>query len=66
MENKEMRMKNGGWGMENKEMRMRNGELGMEMLNGNGVWENEMGNWKWEMKNGKLIFFLKFYVYYAE
>ena len=49
MENKEMRMKNGGWGMENKEMRMRNGELGMEMLNGNGVWENEMGNWKWEI-----------------
>ena len=32
--------------MENKEMRMRNGELGMEMemLNGNGIWENEMGN----------------------
>ena len=30
--------------MENKEMRMRNGELGMEMLNGNGVWKNEMRN----------------------
>ena len=30
--------------MENKEMRMRNGELGMEMLIGNGVWENEIGN----------------------
>ena len=44
-------------------MRMRNGELGMEMLNGNGVWKNEM---KCEIKNGKLIFFLKFYVYYAE
>ena len=44
MENEEWRMRNREWAMENEEWRMRNGELGMEMLNGNGIWENEMGN----------------------